>query len=317
MFNYIGNRLLALLPTVAVPMVLLFLLLRLTPGDPAAVILGEEASVEQINELREQMGLNAPLYVQFIAWLGRMVQLDFGQSIFLHEDVTSLVFSAAIVTFQLALLATIVALLIGPALGALSASTKSRSLDKFLAIGSSVGIAIPTFWFAIVMIMVFAVQLDLFPVSGYEAPTKNLNNFISYMTLPVISLGILEAATLFRYSRNGMLDAKHLPFVTTARAQGLSDATIAREYTFRVGMVPVITVVGLSLASLLGGAVVTETIFGLPGLGKLLLTAVTRRDYPLIEGSVFLIAIIFVIVNLVVDIVSALLDPRIRFERKA
>lgn len=317
MLNYIGNRLLALLPTVAVPMVLLFLLLRLTPGDPAAVILGEEASVEQINALREQMGLNAPLYVQFIAWLGRMGRLDFGQSIFLHENVTSLVFSAAIVTFQLALLATVVALLIGPALGALSASTKSRSLDKFLAIGSSVGIAIPTFWFAIVMIMVFAVQLDLFPVSGYEAPTKNLNNFISYMILPVISLGILEAATLFRYSRNGMLDAKHLPFVTTARAQGLSDATIARKYTFRVGMVPVITVVGLSLASLLGGAVVTETIFGLPGLGKLLLTAVTRRDYPLIEGSVFLIAIIFVIVNLLVDIVSALLDPRIRFERKA
>lgn len=317
MLNYIGHRLLALLPTVAVPMVLLFLLLRLTPGDPAAVILGEEASVEQINELREQMGLNAPLYVQFIAWLGRMVRLDFGQSIFLHENVTSLVFSAAIVTFQLALLATVVALLIGPALGALSASTKSRSLDKFLAIGSSVGIAIPTFWFAIVMIMVFAVQLDLFPVSGYESPTKNLNNFISYMTLPVISLGILEAATLFRYSRNGMLDAKHLPFVTTARAQGLSDATIARKYTFRVGMVPVITVVGLSLASLLGGAVVTETIFGLPGLGKLLLTAVTRRDYPLIEGSVFLIAIIFVIVNLAVDVVSALLDPRIRFEQKA
>jgi peptide/nickel transport system permease protein len=316
MLNYIFKRLLALLPTIAVPMVLLFVLLRLTPGDPAAVILGEEATATDIENLREEMGLNQPIILQFFVWLGRMVRFDFGDSIFLRAPVSELVLAAATVTAQLAVLALIVAVLLGPLLGAIAASTKSRIVDKAMVVGSAVGIAMPTFWLAILMVLVFGVILRWFPVAGYVAPTENFVQFLSFMAMPALALGVLEAATLFRYSRNGVLDAKFQPFVTTARAQGIGEKTITGKYVFRAALVPVVTVVGLSMASLLGGAVVTENVFSLPGLGKLLLTAVDRRDYPLIEGCIFLIAIIFVVVNLLVDVVCALIDPRIRLDSK-
>lgn len=316
MLSYIFKRLLALIPTVAVPMVMLFILLRLTPGDPAAVILGEEASAADIAKLREEMGLNDPLWLQFLAWLGRMVRFDFGESIFLRTQVSESVVAAAAVTAQLAVLALIVAVLLGPLLGAVSASSRSRSLDKAMVVGSAVGIAMPTFWLAILMVLVFGVILKWFPVAGYIAPGTDLWQFLRFMALPALALGILEAATLFRYSRNGVLDAKNQPFVMTARSQGLAERTITGQYVFRAAMVPLVTVVGLSLASLLGGAVVTENVFSLPGLGKLLLTAVDRRDYPLIEGCIFLIAVIFVVVNLLVDVVCAFLDPRIRLGSK-
>lgn len=316
MLSYIFKRLLALIPTVAVPMVMLFILLRLTPGDPAAVILGEEATAADIANLRQEMGLNDPLWLQFIAWLGRMIRFDFGESIFLRTAVSDSVLAAAGVTAQLAVLALLVAVLIGPLLGAVAASTKSRSLDKAMVMGSAVGIATPTFWLAILMVLVFGVMLRWFPVAGYIPPATDFGQFLRFMALPALALGVLEAATLFRYSRNGVLDAKYQPFVTTARAQGLAERTITGQYVFRSALVPVVTVVGLSMASLLGGAVVTENVFSLPGLGKLLLTAVDRRDYPLIEGCIFFIAIIFVLVNLLVDVVCAFLDPRIRLDIK-
>ncbi|AFR07690.1 MULTISPECIES: ABC transporter permease [Nocardiopsis] len=316
MLSYVFKRLLALIPTVAVPMVLLFVLLRLTPGDPAAVILGENATATEIAELRTELGLDAPMWQQFLDWLARMARFDFGESIFLHAPVAELVLSAALVTGQLALISMLLALLIGPALGAVAGATRSRALDRTMVVGSAVGVAMPTFWLAILMVMLFGVTLQWLPVAGFTPITEDPVQYVRYMALPCLALGTLEAATLFRYSRNGVLDAKHQPFVATARAQGLPERTITRSYVFPAALAPLVTVVGLSLASMLGGAVVTENVFSLPGLGKLLLTAVERRDYPLIEGCIFFIAVAFVLVNLLVDVVAATLDPRIRLEAK-
>lgn len=316
MIGYLARRLLALLPTVAVPMVLLFVLLRLTPGDPAAGALGEEASVAEIEALRDELGLNDPIWVQFGSWLGNMARFDFGDSIFRRAPVSELVVSAAGVTAQLAILALIIAVLVGPLLGAFAGTTRSRVVDKSMVVGSALGIAMPTFWLAILMILFFAVQLRWFPVAGYVSFFDDPGQFFYYMALPAISLGLLEAATLFRYSRNGVLDAKTQPFVTTARAQGLPERTITQRYIFRSATVPVATMIGVATGGLLGGAVVTETIFSIPGLGDLLLSAVERRDYPLIEGCIFFIAVVFVVVNLLVDLLYAVLDPRIRFGTK-
>lgn len=316
MIAYVGRRLVALLPTVAVPMVLLFLLLRLAPGDPAVTILGDDATAESVRELRGEMGLDRPLPIQFVEWLGRMVRFDFGESIFQGRPVTELVLNAAVVTAQLTVLAMIVALLIGPALGAFSGMTRRWWADRGLVLGSAVGIATPTFWLAILMVLVFAVKLRWFPVAGYSSLGDGLGQFLWFMALPSIALGVLEAATLYRYSRNGVLDARNQLFVTTARAQGISEREIGWSYVYRVTLAPVATVAGLSVASMLGGAVVTENVFSLPGLGALLLTAVERRDYPVIEGCIFFIAVIFVVVNLVVDIVAAVLDPRIRLGKE-
>jgi peptide/nickel transport system permease protein len=316
MLSYVLKRLLAMIPTVAVPMVLLFVLLRLTPGDPAVVILGEEATSQQIDELRDEMGLNDPLVIQFMAWLGRMATFDFGDSIFLRRSVSEAVLSGAAVTAQLAIFAMIVAVLVGPLLGTIAATTRFRALDKAMVVGSSVGIAIPTFWLAIMAILAFGVTVRIFPVAGYVSPTDDFLQFLQYMTLPAVVLGVLEAATLFRYSRNGVLDAKHQPFVQTARALGLGRKTVTGHYVFRAALVPLVTVIGLSFASMLGGAVVTEKVFSLPGLGALLLTAVARRDYPLIEGCIFFIAVVFVIINLLIDVACAMLDPRVRFTAK-
>ncbi|WP_430592193.1 ABC transporter permease [Humidisolicoccus flavus] len=316
MISYVFKRLLALIPTVAVPMVLLFVLLRATPGDPAVMILGEDATPQQIDALREEMGLNDPLYIQFFEWLGRMLTLNFGDSLFKGTDVTETVLAAAVVTAQLAIFAMIIAILVGPLLGTIAAATKWRALDKLMVVGSSIGIAMPTFWLGILAILLFGVGLRAFPVSGYVAPGDDFVQFLWFMTLPAVVLGVLEAATLFRYSRNGVLDAKNQPFVQTARAQGLNESTITGRYVFRAAVVPVVTVVGLSFASMLGGAVVTEKVFSIPGIGAELLLAVSRRDYPVIEGCIFFIAVIFVLINLLVDVVSALLDPRIRFASK-
>ncbi|WP_458107704.1 ABC transporter permease [Arthrobacter sp. R3-55] len=316
MIEYILKRLLLLLPTVAVPMILLFVLLRLTPGDPAAAVLGDDATVEQINALRDEMGLNDPILVQFLTWLGNLARFDFGESIFLNQPVAGLVLSRAAITAQLAVFALVIAVLVGPALGAFSATLRNRKLDKALVVGSAVGIAMPTFWLAILMIFVFGVLLKVLPVAGFTSIFQDPLKFFYYMALPALSLGLLEAATLYRYSRNGVMDAKNQPYVTTARAQGIPERVITSRYIFRSALVPIVTMVGVAAAGLLGGAVVTESVFSIPGLGQLLLTAVQRRDYPVIEGCIFFIAVVFVVVNLLVDLTYAFLDPRIRLDSK-
>lgn len=316
MLFYLVRRILAMIPTILVPTLLLFVLVRLAPGGPAAALLGDEATPEQIAAMESQLGLDKPLAVQFVDFLGNLVQLDFGQSLFLRQNVTTLVLDRLSVTASLVLLALILALLIGVVFGTLAARFHNSRTDKLLVGLATVGIAVPSFWLAVLLVGLFAVKLRWLPVAGYAPPTQP-GEFISHLALPVTCLALLQAADIFRYSRAATLDSMHQPFVTTARSLGVGDGAIFGNDVFRVTLIPVMTVFGLNLAQLLGGAVVLETIFGLPGLGQLLLTAVERRDYALIQGCAFFIAVILVVANLVIDLLYGAIDPRIRYEKAA
>lgn len=316
MLLYLGKRILSLIPTILVPMILLFILIRLAPGGPAGALLGDQATPEQIAALERELGLDLPLWEQFISFLGQLVRFDFGTSIFLREDVTSLVLSRLSVTAYLVFSALILAVILGVLSGTLAARYRNKPIDKLLVGTAAVGISVPSFWLAVMLVGVFAVQLGWFPVAGYAPPTEPVA-FVSHLALPVICLALLQAADFFRYSRSTTLDSLNQQFVTTAKSLGIPSRTIFGSYVFRMTVVPVMTVFGITLASLLGGAVVLETVFSLPGIGQLLLTAVERRDYPLIQGCAFFIALILVIANLVIDLLYAVADPRIRYVKAA
>lgn len=316
MLYYALKRILALLPTILVPMLLLFVLIRLAPGGPAAALLGNEATPAQITQLENQLGLDAPVSKQFVDFISGLVRLDFGQSIFLHDDVTKLVLGRLSVTAYFVGSSMVCALLVGVFLGTIAARYQNSPLDRILVGTAAVGISVPSFWLAVMLVGVFGVQLGWFPVAGYVPPSDPAG-FAQHLILPVISLGLLQAADLFRYSRSATLDSLQQPFVTTAKSLGIRDRSILGRYVFRMTTVPVMTVFGLSLGTLLGGAVVLETVFSLPGIGQLLLTAVERRDYPLIQGCAFFIALIMVVANLIVDLLYAVVDPRIRYSKAA
>lgn len=316
MLMYLGRRALALIPTILVPTFLLFVLVRLAPGGPAGALLGDQATPEQIADLEEKLGLHAPMWEQFVGFLGSLVRFDFGESIFLRENVTKLVLDRLSVTAYLVTMALALALVLGLLFGTLAARFQNRLLDRALVGVATVGIAIPSFWLAVMVVGVFAVNLKLFPVAGYADPSQP-GQFLLHLALPVTCLALVQAADFFRYSRAATLDSLNQPFVTTARSLGVPGGRILGNDVLRMTLVPILTVFGMSLATLLGGAVILETIFGLPGMGQLLLTAVTRRDYPLIQGCVFFIALIMVVVNLIVDLLYALIDPRIRYVKAA
>jgi len=316
MVLYLGKRVLALIPTILVPMVLLFVLIRLAPGGPAAALLGDQATPDQIATLEHQLGLDQPLWLQFAQFLGELVRFDFGTSIFLHRSVTALVVDRLSVTAFLVVLALVVALVLGVVSGTLAARFHNRAIDRVLVGAAAVGISVPSFWLAVMLVGVFAVQLGWFPVAGYVPPSQPVE-FFSHLALPVACLALLQAADFFRYSRTATLDSLNQQFVTTAKSLGVPQRTIFGSYVFRMTAVPVMTIFGLNLATLLGGAVVLETVFSLPGIGQLLLTAVERRDYPLIQGCAFFIALIMVVANLLIDLLYAAADPRIRYGKVA
>lgn len=316
MLMYLGRRALALIPTILVPTFLLFVLVRMAPGGPAGALLGDQATPEQIADLEEKLGLNAPLWEQFVGFLGSLVRFDFGESIFLREKVTTLVLDRLAVTAYLVVMALALALVLGLVFGTLAARFQNRLVDRVLVGTATLGIAIPTFWLAVMLVGVFSVNLGLFPVAGFADPTDP-GQFLLHLALPVTSLALVQAADFFRYSRASTLDALNQPFVTTAKSLGVPGWKILGNDVLRTTLVPIMTVFGLSLATLLGGAVILETIFGLPGMGQLLLTAVERRDYPLIQGCAFFIAVIMVVANLAVDLLYALIDPRIRYVKAA
>lgn len=316
MTRYIIGRIGALLPTIIVPMVVLFIVVRLIPGDPAAVILGEQATIDQVEALRAELGLDQPLILQFGTWVGQMLQFQLGDSIFLHESVATLVLEAAAVTSLLTAGGMILGLLLAVPAGIASAARHDGRLDRSLNGVFSFLMSVPDFWIAIILVGIFGVTLGMFPVVGWVSPTEDMAGFFWHLFLPALALGIAITPALFRYSRMGVLDAINSPFVTTARSQGLPENTVITQYVNKLALLPVLTVSGLIVTSLLGGAVVIEIVFSLPGLGQLLLTAVNRRDYPLIEGCVLFIAIIFVVVNLLIDIAYAIVDPRIRYTSK-
>lgn len=312
MVSYLGRRLLLLLPTAAVPLLLVFFMLRLAPGDPASILAGDQATPEQVEALRHELGLDASLWHQFVVFCKQIVTLQLGNSHFLAKPVMELIPPAAGVTLEVSLAALVIGLVLGVALGCWSAF-RQRHLDGGVAKTLGIlGISIPNFVMALVLIIVLAVQLRVFLVGGWVPISKGLLPHLRTLGLPVLTLALAEAGGVSRITRGAVLDVLREPYVTTARAQGIAPGTISLVYVLRVAGIQILTVAGLLTAGLISGSAVIENIFGLPGMGRLLFEAVQRRDYQLVQGIVLFTGLFIIAVNLLVDILYAVIDPRVR-----
>lgn len=312
MSGYIIRRILATIPVMLLVATAVFLLLKLTPGDPAGILLGPEATEERRLALREELGLNEPVLIQYVNWLWDAVRGDLGTSLFLDEPVTSALMSRAEPTIVLTIGAVLVAVVVGIPLGVFSAVKRGSWFDVGSMGVAIIGISMPTFWLGLNLILIFAVKWRVLPIAGYQPLGEGLGGAIKYMILPAVTLGLAQAAFLARMTRSMMLDVLHADYIRTARSKGLGEFTVTMLHAFRNAMMPIATIVGLTIAGLLGGAVITEQIFNIPGVGRLLIQAVVRRDVPLVQGTVLVIALIYVLVNLAVDIFAGAADPRIR-----
>jgi len=313
MTRYIARRLILLLPVLLIVGFIVFVLVHLTPGDPAVVILGQDATEEQIERLREQLGLNDPLYIQFINWFGGVLRLDFGDSIFLDRPVTQALLDRAQPTLLLTFYAMTIQIVFGITLGVISAVKHHTFIDRALMVIAISGAAIPNFFLGIMLILFFAVRLGWMPSGGFTSITDDPVAHFKAMILPAFALGFSSAGLLARLVRSSMLDVMREDYIRTALAKGLPERVTVMRHALRNALIPAITVVGFSLGALLGGAVVTETVFTIPGMGRLVVQSVARRDYPVIQGAVMLIATFYVLANLMVDVLYVYIDPRIRY----
>jgi peptide/nickel transport system permease protein len=312
MVAFLIKRLLATIPTILLVTIAVFLILRLTPGGPAVAMLGDQASPEAVAALKHQLGLDKPLYIQYLHWLGNALHGDLGRSAFGNQPVTELIVQRIVPTLELSILALIVSLLIGISAGVIAAVKRNTAVDAVASILAILGVSTPSFWLAILLVLIFSLKLTWLPALGYVSPFSNLATNLKDMLLPSITLGVILAAVITRFTRASMLDSLYQDYVRTARSKGLEERTVILRHALGNAMIPIVTVVGLELGGLLSGAVIIETIFSLPGNGQLLVTSIFNRDFPVVQGLVVVIAIVFILVNVAVDVVYALIDPRIR-----
>ena len=312
MVRYLLGRLGGMLLVMSLVAVLVFLLTRAAPGDPIAVLLGDQATAEDIARVQKVYGLDRPLPVQFGLWLRELAHGNLGEAIFLQRPVTQALWERAEPTALLSLLAVAIAACIGVPCGIVSAVYRGRVVDQALTGFAMLGASVPSFWFGLVLMQVFAVGLGWFPVSGYGEPGASLAARLHTLVLPATVLGVLNSALIIRFTRASMLDVLGEDYVRTARAKGLGEPTIVLKHALRNALVPIVTVLGLTVALMIGGAVVTETVFGLPGVGNLVVSAVTRRDYPVIQGALLVVAAIYVLVNFGIDLLYTVVDPRVK-----
>jgi peptide/nickel transport system permease protein len=292
---------------------LVFFLLRAVPGDPVAVMLGPEYTPEAAAQLRENLGLNEPLYVQYIKWFGNVVQGDLGRSITTGEPVTTAIKNGLSKTLSMTFLAFLIGAVIAVPMGMLAALKRGSVFDFIASISTFVGLSLPTFWFGIVFVLIFAVRLDWLPSIGYVPISEGVWPWLQHLILPALAAGVGEAAILMRFVRAGLLEVLGSDYVRTARAKGLRERAVILRHAMRTALIPVVTVAGLSLAGLIGGLIITETVFSIRGIGRVLVGSIFDNDYPVVQGVILLIAFIFVMANLMVDILYAFLDPRIRY----
>ncbi|AOR61789.1 ABC transporter permease [Pectobacterium wasabiae] len=308
---FIFHRLLALIPVLLVVSIVVFCLVHLAPGDPVLVILGNDASPGDVAALRQQMGLNKPLLAQFVVWFGAVLRGDLGHSLFMNASVMSLFLQHLQPTLALALYAQGLALLLGLAAGVLSASQQGRLLDRLIMGLAAVGMSIPGFLLGLFLIFFFAVQLRWFPVVGYSSTRGDVLVNLWYMTLPALALGLRIAALIARMTRAVMLDVLSENYIKTARAKGVSEYRVLLRHGLKNALLPILTICGESFGSLVTGTIVIESVFGIPGVGSLVVDSIERRDFSVIQGAVLLITISYVLINLAVDILGHAVDPRI------
>jgi len=314
--GYILKRLLSMLPILAVVAVVVFLIVHLTPGDPAAVMLGDEAGEKEIAELRAQLGLDLPLVVQFFHWLANVVQGDLGRSYFSDVPVTQAFWEHLGPTVSVAIMAQIIAILIAIPIGIVAARRRGTMIDQAVMGVSLFGISVPSFLLGLFLILLFAVQLKWLPVAGYKPLSQGVWNHVRYLILPALALGFMQAALIARMTRSSMLDIIADPYIKTARAKGLKERIVIYKHALRNAFIPILTVIGETFGGLVTGAAVVETVFNIPGIGQLIISSVERRDYAVIQGTVLLITVTYVLLNLLIDLLYGIVDPRVRLNRK-
>ena len=304
----------ALVATLFFVSALVFVVVRVLPGDPAAIIMGTEGSREAADRLREAMGLNRPLVVQYVEWVSGALRGDLGRSLQYDVSVGSLIVSRLSVTVPLALMAALFMVAAAVPLGLYAATHHRRAGDYLTMVVSQIGISIPQFWAGLLLILVFSVSLGWVRSGGFDGWSSGVGAALRALLLPAIALGVFQAAVLVRATRSAVLDVLGEDYVRTARAKGVSERRVLGRHTLRNALIPIVTVAGVQLGQLLAGAIVLESVFALPGLGRLALTAISARDLPVVQGVALFIASTIVIINFVVDLAYGVLDPRIRYE---
>lgn len=312
MLIYAAKRLLLAIPTLAIVAVAVFAMLHLLPGDPAQLMLGDVESPEALARLHAELGLDRPLTVQFAMWIARVLHGDLGVSIVQQRPVLDMLLGSFAVTASIVVPAVVIAALLAIPLGMLAAWKQNTKVDAALMTLAIVFLSIPSFWLGLLFLMFFGLKLDLFPVVGYVSPLENFREGISYLIMPVMSLALIETGVIVRMARASTIEVLRLEYITHARAKGLAETTVALRHALKNTLAPTWTVIGLTLGSLLGGAVVTETVFTIPGIGRLLVDSIFARDYPVVQGALLFITAIYVGVNLLIDLSYPLFDPRVR-----
>lgn len=312
MWAYTLKRLLMAIPTLFLVAVIVFTLIRLIPGDPATIMLSDLDDPLVIEQMRKDLGLDRPIPVQFGLWLGRIFQGDFGVSIRTSEPVLEAIFDRFTVTATVVLLAVLFAVIISIPAGLIAAWKQNTPIDVTIVLLAVLKLSMPTFWVGLMMLILFGVILNWLPTVGFVAMTEDFGRGVAYLIMPVASLSLTEVAILIRMMRSGALEVLRLEYVTNARAKGLPETKILLRHVLKNAAAPTLTVLGLMLGSLLGGASVTETVFSLPGIGKLIVDSIYARDYPVLQGCLLLIACVYVFLNLIVDLLYGFLDPRVR-----
>ncbi|MBS0568909.1 MAG: ABC transporter permease [Proteobacteria bacterium] len=312
MLTYVAKRILLAIPTLLIVAIAVFAMLHLIPGDPAQLMLGDLENPEALARLHTELGLDRPLVVQFAMWIGRALHGDLGVSIVQQRPVLDMLLDAFAVTASIVVPAVAIAALLAIPLGMLAAWKQNTKVDAGLMMLAIVFLSIPSFWLGLLFLMFFGLKLDLFPVVGYVSPFGNFREGVSYLVMPVMSLALIETGVIVRMARASTIEVLRLEYITHARAKGLSEPIVALRHALKNTLAPTWTVIGLTLGSLLGGAVVTETVFTIPGIGRLLVDSIFARDYPVVQGALLFITAIYVGVNLLIDLSYPLFDPRVR-----
>ena len=312
MLRFIAKRLLQTFPVLLVVSVTVFSLIHLIPGDPVQVMVGESQDPEVVAAIRHDLGLDRPLYIQYATWLGNALRGDFGMSIRTHQPVTEVVAERARPTLQLTALALLIALCVALPVGILAATRRNSGIDVGATTFALLGVSMPNFLIALLLIFVFAIKLQWLPTSGYVSIFQDPVRGLKLLVLPAVTIGMAMAAVITRMTRSSLLEALDQDYVRTARSKGLVERRVVVGHALRNAMIPVITVVGLQIGNLIAGAVITEYVFAIPGVGRLIVDSIFARDYPVLQGVVLFTAIGFILANLLADLMYAALDPRIR-----
>ena len=313
MFAYVIRRILATIPVMVVVALFVFSLLHLSPGDPAAIIAGDTATLDDIARIRQKLGLDQPLYIQFVTWVWHLLHGDLGISIFTNLPVSKLIAQRVEPTVTLTISTLIISIAAAIPMGVLAAWRAGSWIDRLVMVFAVIGFSVPSFVLAYLLIYVFAISTDLLPVQGFVSIRDGVRPFLSHIAMPSLALGLIFAALIARMTRASMLDVLAQDYIRTAQAKGLSNDRVLIGHALKNAAVPIATIIGVSFALLISGVVVTETVFAIPGLGRLTVDAILRRDYPIIQGIILVFSAAYVLVNLLVDLSYTFLDPRIRY----